>query len=100
MSNEIGAETLFMLDLHVIENTAIRVDSNKEIFLGSERIKILTGMTIQAYILQTGNYTPEKAANPPSIGIVIPVTKELSSLANQIAAPINSSGFPNRPIGV
>src|ERR1035437_9287655 len=40
------------------------------------------------------------ARNPPSTGIVWPVTKEDASLARKIAHPTSSSTLPTRPIGV
>ena len=42
----------------------------------------------------------EKASNPPSMGITVPVTKAEASLANHCKVPSNYSGFPNRRKGV
>src|SRR5262249_18530038 len=44
--------------------------------------------------------TPLNELNPPSIGMMAPVTKDAASLASHRTAPTSSSGLPNRPIGV
>jgi len=41
------------------------------------------------------NYTPEYAANPPSIGTTMPVTEDAASLASYTSAPISSCGSPS-----
>jgi hypothetical protein len=66
----------------------------------------VVGQGIADFIFRPGcsidiaNYTPENAANPPSTGTTIPVTKAEAGETSHINAPSKSSGTPKRPIGV
>src|SRR5690606_28414353 len=45
-------------------------------------------------------HTPENALNPPSTGIIVPVTNLDALLQSHWMAPNRSSGSPNRAMGV
>jgi len=44
--------------------------------------------------------TPLNAEKPPSMGITTPVTNADAGDSSQSTAPVRSSGWPNRPMGV
>ena|GEM_PF-4600671 len=77
---------------------------NRSIYIFTYYFLLITNYYILNLIPNTDdqilNYTPEKALKPPSTGNTMPVTKRAVSDANQIQAPIKSSGSPNLPIGV
>src|SRR5690606_20282063 len=58
------------------------------------RVVVGKGSSLHLY------HTPLKALKPPSTGTTIPVTKEDSFPASQLATPCSSSALPNLFIGV